>query len=418
MPPFPRTAAALLALAAVVALAAACGGGDGAGETLEERWARLDVAEPEVVFLGDWTDGERAAIVREVKSVQVAHAERFGVVTSDFTLYVSTERDLLNEPYQERYGRRAGDLPAWFTCGGFVAPPLIFIVVERCDEELRARGGPIAHEYFHVLQFHVGMVGGTGDMWPSWLAEGAAVYASAHHAEERGRWTVAWRREAARLEWSSLGVCFPVVCTGGMEASMEPGRFDTSHVEILRYEVSFLVVDWLVEQRGEEALMEFFRLGGGRHEFEQAFDMTLEEFGEGVDELWREVAPPFTSRVSGRVFDPEGRVSFAEVEPLMRVGDERIRLAGVRADGSGGFDFLAPDEGHTLGVFLKCPDGSPAAWVLAGEWGEDGFVADEDGDWERGGEGAKPLEGVYDRTGIVIELPETADALKEKHCDR
>ena len=409
-------AAALLALAAVVAFGAACGGGGEAEkETVEERWARLDVAEPEIVFLGDWTDGERAAITREMKGVQVAHAERFGVVTSEFTLYVSTERELLNEPYRERFGRRAANLPAWFTCGGFAGESVLFIVLERCDEEVRARGGPIAHEYFHVLQFHVGMVGGASGMWPAALAEGAAIYASAHHAEEQGRWTVAWRREAARLEWSALGVCFPVVCNAGMETMP---AYSDSLSEVLRYEVGFLVVDWLVEQRDEEALMEFFRLGGGRHEFEQAFDMTLEEFGEGVEALWREVAPPFTSRVSGSVLDPEGPVSYAEVEPLMRVGDERIVLTGVRADSGGAFDFFGPDEGHTLGVFLKCPDGSPAAWVLAGEWGEDGFVADEDGDWERGGEGAKPLEGVYDRTGIVIELPETEQALKEKHCDR
>ena len=38
-------------------------------ESVEERWARLEVAEPEVVFLGDLTEAEQAAITRELRMV-------------------------------------------------------------------------------------------------------------------------------------------------------------------------------------------------------------------------------------------------------------------------------------------------------------------------------------------------------------
>ena len=415
-----RVAVGLLALLAAVAFAGACGAGE---ETLEERWARLDVPEPEIVFLGDWTDGERAAITREVKSVQVAHAARFGVVTSEFTLYISTERELLVEPYRERSGRtvRQPGVPNWFTCGGFAWPPAIFIVLETCDEEEHAHGLSIAHQYFHVLQAHVGLldagqVFGSGGFWPNWLAEGAAVYASAHHAEEQGRWTVSWKRKAARLAWSSIGICFPGPCNKG---PLFPGDFVFAHDYYLAHDAGFLAVDWLVERKGEEALMEFFRLGGGRHEFEQAFGMTLDEFGEGIEELWRDVAPPFTNPLRGSVLDPEGNpVAYAVVEPVVWVEDERVVLGGDRANSQGAFDFNGPEDGLTLAVRLKCSDDSARLWVFAGELGEGGFVADEDGEWREGDEGARPFGRVENRTGIVITLPETEKALKEKHCDR
>jgi len=60
-----RMTLGLLALVSVAFIAAACGSGD---EALEERWERLEVSEPEIVFLGDFTDQERAAITREVRA--------------------------------------------------------------------------------------------------------------------------------------------------------------------------------------------------------------------------------------------------------------------------------------------------------------------------------------------------------------
>ena len=407
-------AASLLVLAATVVLAVACGSGD---ETLEERWTDLEVPEAEIVFLGDFTEAEQAAIRREVKSVQVAHAERFGEVTSEFTLYISTEFEALNAAYREwiapDFRQRSTELPRWFTCGGFAGREAIFISLATCAEEERERGGPIAHEYFHILQRDLGLIGGSENSWPNWLMEGSAEYAEAHYEEEQGRGTVSWRREAARLEWSAIRVCFPGPCNRSWPNFPDYTESDRS---VFRYEIGFLAVDWLVERKGEAALMEFFRLGGGRHEFEEAFGMTPEEFGEGMDKLWRKVAPPFKWRVTGKVLDPQGRpVAYAEVEPLVQVEDERIVLTGDRANSRGEFDFHAPDEGHTLGVFLKCPDGSRAYWAFAGEWGLEGFVADADGRFESDDEGAEPVAGKH-RTGIVIELPETREALSERHC--
>ena len=395
-------AASLLVLAATVVLAVACGSGD---ETLEERWTDLEVPEAEIVFLGDFTEAEQAAITREVKSVQVAFAERFDVVTSEFTLYISTDFDELNDVYREL--RRRGDgLPEWFTCSGFAFRHVLFIALEDCDDDSRAHGGPIAHEYFHVLQAHLGWVGGSRET--DWLLEGSAVYASAHYGEEHGRRTVSWWREAARLSWSGLG-----------DWLSGPDPLFGLDYQTYLYDVGFLAIDWLVERKGEEALVEFFRLGGGRHEFEKAFDMTLSDFFWAIEEYRREVAPPFEWRRAGKVVDPDGRaVRGARVGAVVRLEDKWVEAAGDETNAYGEFEFHGPGRGHVLSVSLTCPGGNQVRgpWVFAGGWGEDGFVVDEDGEWDDDEEGAEPFSEESHRTDILIELPETRAALSERHC--
>ena len=402
----PSASAGLLVLTVAAVCTAACGSGD---ETVEERWARLDVPEPEIVFLGDWTDEERAAISWEVKSVQVHHHERFGVVTSEFTLYISTERELLTEPYRERYGSdvRQSDLPAWFTCDGFIWAQAIFIVLETCDEDEKEYGGPIAHEYFHILQHHLGLVSPPhGDAWPNWLAEGSAIYASALYAEEQGRRTLTWRREVARLAWSGVGVGFFGEGWDSALGTLLNRTFPPG--------IGFLAAEWLVERRGEDALMEFFRLGGGRHEFEEAFGMSPDEFRVAFEKHRQEVAPPFTRRIAGQVVDAEGKaIREVWVSALVLVEDKTAEAVGERTGPYGEFEFNGPGSGYRLGVYLRCP----THWASLGEWGEEGFVVDSDGRWDEEDHGAKPFSREAHRTGIVIELPETEKALVEQHCN-
>jgi len=406
MTPTLEKVAGLLFVAGAMLLAGGCGSSPG---TAEERWTRLEVPEPDIVFLGDFSDEERAAIIREVKSIQVHHHERFGVVTSDFTLYVSTERELLTEPFHALLegNLRRPDLPDWLTCDGLTYPPVTLIALETCDEEVRKRGGPIAHEYFHILQHHVGMVSPAhGDMWPSWLAEGAAVYASTHHAEEQGRGTVAWRRQAARLAWSGVGLGF--FGEGFRNALV------TFPSPAMPRDAGFLAVEWLVERKGEEALMEYFRLGGGRHEFEEAFGMSPDEFRVAFEEHRQEVAPPFERRIAGQVVNPDGGpIRTAWVSVLVWLEGERVQVVGERTNPYGEFEFNGPGSGYALAVQLICPTRS----VVVGEWGEDGFVANEDGRWNKEDEGAKPFTREAHRTGMDLELPETEQALLDRHCE-
>ena len=205
-----------------------------------------------------------------------------------------------------------------------------------------------------------------------------------------------------------------------------PGSYDRDgdvltglDLRIRAYDVGFLAVDWLVERKGEAALMQFFRLGGGRHEFEEAFGMTPEEFGAGMEELWREVAPPFEWRVSGRVLDPQGRpVAYAKVEPLVQVEDERIVLTGDRANSRGEFDFHAPDEGHTLGVFLKCPDDSTNYLGLRRASGaRKASSPTTTAGLSRMPKGQSPWRGRSTAPASSSTLPQTQETLVERHCD-
>ena len=145
--------------------------------------------------------------------------------------------------------------------------------------------------------------------------------------------------------------------------------------------------------------------------------MTPGEFFEGMEGVRRDGAPSFEWQLRGRVLDSDGRpVSYAHIQFMMEVEDERVAVLGDRANGAGVFTVYGPDERHTLGVFLKCPDGSREYWVFAGEWGPGGFVADADGRFDSDDEGAEPVAGGRNRTGILIQLQETRKGLIEQHC--
>ena len=101
----------------------------------------------------------------------------------------------------------------------------------------------------------------------------------------------------------------------------------------------------------------------------------------------------------------------------MEVEGERIVVTGDRTSAIGEFWARSPDERHTLGIFLKCPTGSRTYWAFAGEWGEKGFVADEDGRYEPEGERAEPITGMH-RPTIDIVLPESRAALLERYCQK
>ena len=393
--------ASLVALAAALVVGVVLGlvlefGGSSEPDPWEERWADLGVSEAEFVFLGNFTGEEQKSIRRELKVAQVVFDEHFGAVTSDFTAYVSTDVDALNERLSQDAGPRV-----WFTCGGLAHRNAIAIVLEDCSPEWRALGGPLAHEYFHILQSVAGAFT-TAEGSFRWLTEGSAVYASALVADAAGRRPLTVRRQHSRLRWSSLGKLSAY--------SWDP------------YDVGFLATDWLVEQAGPKAVLEFFRLGGHRVAFESAFGMTLSEFRAALDLHRLEVAPPFEWRVEGTVLGPDGAPTEAmHVFAIVRTEVEAWPMAGDEADEEGRFEFAAPGGGYTLGVWLQCPrgDGVEGDWVYTGEWGADGFVADADGFVETGDEAAEPFAGGEgDRVGIIIELPETRESLIAEHCRR
>lgn len=378
----------------------------------EERWAELGVPEAEFVFLGDLTKREQAAIRAELRSAQVVFSEHFGAVRSDFTVYVGTDLDRLNERLAENHGP---DSAVWFTCGGIALPGAIAIVLEDCGPEIRARGGPMAHEYFHTLQGVTpsGMVGtaNRGGFPPvlfQQLVEGSAVYASAVHRERVGRWPLDAQLQGARLSWAALGAD---------PSYSELGRDDALSFV---YSGGLLAAEWLIARAGPEAVLKFFRTGAHRAAFQGAFGLSVDAFQIAIASHLLDVAPPFEWRIAGSVLDANDMPAEGiNLGPVVRIAGESW-LAGSHTTVQGGaFEFMGPGSEYALGVWLQCPD-TEDTWgraVLVGEFGEEGFVADDDGVYETGDDGAAAFEGEdRDRTDLLIRLPTTLAELTEEHC--
>ncbi len=364
------------------------------GDPWEERWPELGVDEVEFVFLGDLTSDEKKSIRRELRIAQVVFAEHFGAVSSDFTAYVSTDRDALNEHYARHVGEGTV-IP--FTCGGRAPRGAVFLILEGCPRNFRTFGGPLAHEYFHILQHEAGTLLSSLERELALTVEGSASYAQALVSDARGRIPLDVRREGLRLS----------LAAGAGSVYSDP------------YGVGLLGMDWLAEGAGPEAVLEFFRLGGHRAAFETAFGISPTSFHSSFEAYRRVVAPPFKWSVSGRVLGTDGTpVEGIEVLALVRI-EGVVWTAGTGETGpEGDFEFTVPGNGYTLGFFIQCPRDDILQWVYAGEWGAVGFVADRNGLLDQHERGARPFtDGERDRTGLVIELPETRESLVAKHCE-
>ncbi len=399
-------------LMAAVPLAFVLAFGPAPPPTVEERWRALGVPEPRVEFIGDFTKRERIAWMRELKDAQAFYAERFGAVASDFTAYFGDDLETLNAALAEV---RGNDWLIPFDCGGMAPAKTLFIILEGCSPEVREQGGPIAHEYFHIIQQDLlgrDLVAGGGTV-PIWISEGSAVYASALLAETRYPGLLSAMRDGARSEWSALGLPLP--------RAFDNTGYTEEGAGVLVYRVGFLAVEWLVERTSPRALMDYFRHGGGQPQFEAAFGMPWDEFHAAFEEHRVAVAPPYQWMNAGRVLGPGGEPleGIWVLTVMRRPGEIPLSAGDTHTDASGEFAFRGPGGQFTLGLVMTCPGGDRrfGSWVVIGEWGADGFVASEDGR-SPPAVGATPFAGAErDRTDLVITLPETPEALAARHCD-
>ncbi len=379
--------------------------------SLEDDWAKLGVEEVEFVFLGDLTPDEQASIRREMKAAQVLFAEHFGAVTSDFTAYISTDLALLNERILED----AGTTGLWFACGGIAYAGAIAIVLEGCLPEARALGGPLAHEYFHILQRNTNdeIVGtaNPGAFPPDLrhqLVEGSATYAAALYDESQGRRSMAVRLQGARLAWSGLGP--------------HPSAYDLGERDqyLYFYEGGLLLADWLIQRAGPESILAFFRTGAHRAAFQEAFGLSASRAARELSAHLFEVAPPFQWRVEGVLLDAnEAPIVNAVIGMRVQVAGEFFALGATRTGPDGAFAMPSPGSDYALAVLFQCPetDTGPGGFVVLGEQGKDSFVPDDDGLLDDSDERVAPFDGeATDRTDLTIRIPATTAALTERHC--
>lgn len=361
----------------------------------QARWLQQGWAQPRVVLLDDVAVEERAALRAGWESAQRFQAQHFGVITSDFTVYIGEHYTSIAGSYREAFGR---DIPSHQCATAWGRA--VFIVLSTCTNS------PFAHEYFHIVQQHLS----THDYreTPEWLYEGSAEYVEQLQIQSLGvpqhyRAEVPRdRRQTDYLLWSTLGR--PL--TDHADESL-----DSSQRLTLNYGVGFLAVERLVDEAGRGALIDYFRLlasVGWRAAFSQAFGMSVDAFYAAFEAHRLEVAPPFDRRIQGTVHGSDGRpVEGVQVLAAVRVeGDPTPQVVGRGLTNQHGtFDFTGPGNDYFLVLWAQC---APRPSIVGGYGGE-GFTTD----WRN----TPPFTGDdEDRTGIIIELPVTLAEFESRYC--
>ena len=246
----------------------------------DASWWQSATAETEFEFEEPLHPETESALRGEVAGVLAFFYENYGLEPVD--LLVTTVRDL------------STGANAWvgeITVGGQVY-------------NLPEPDFPIAHEYFHVLQFHWAQGPANFFELPNWLIEGTAVYAEdVYHRERLG-----WTGGGIRAHWWQRA-------TGSSVESLPLGHWVFDHgwqgdeAVYVGYYVGALATDWLVRRAAalstgtpfapleppemvagpdHNAHLEFFRLlpasASWEEAFEAAFGIAVDDFYEAFEE--------------------------------------------------------------------------------------------------------------------------------------
>ncbi len=358
------------------------------------RWLQPGWVQPEVLLLEDVPAEEHSAIRAGWEAAQRFQAERYGVITSEFTAYVGEHYASIADSYRAHFG---ADIP--FQQCATAGRKAIFIILSTCINS------PFAHEYFHIVQQDLSANDYRGT--PAWLYEGSADYIEHHQIQVLGvpqhyRTVVPQSlRERNRVSWSA--VARPL--TDYADQSLEYSKRRT-----LIYAVGFLAIERLVDEAGHESLVDYFgsltSTGSWEESFLQAFGVSVDTFYADFEEHRLEVAPPLDWQIQGVVRSSDGEpVGGVELIALLHVdGDVQVTAWGS-TDAGGTFDFPGPGTDYSLTIRALC---DPYPLVVGGFGGEGFHSSFLD---------ARPYTGAeQNRTGIVIELPMTLAEFESRYC--
>jgi hypothetical protein len=134
-----------------------------------------------------------------------------------------------------------------------------------------------AHEYYHVLQFHLSQGKSTGATMALWLKEGSAEYIARKLAEAHGYPMFESFKQQALADAHSTSLHL-----ADLEGSEAYANF--AH---LYGGLGFSAVDQLVTQHGEAALFEFWKdlskSADWHSAFQSAFGLTVDAFYKGFE---------------------------------------------------------------------------------------------------------------------------------------
>ena len=379
-----------------------------------------------VEFYGSFSEDQRtryeAEIRRWFENVATFYANRFGLVSGDLTIHLTTR----DAPEDVGFAYGSGVL-------SLRQHRIEPVVVEQeggsvtWEAEELAFLTPLAHEYVHALQETTGILDG-----PLWIQEGMAWYLDALHEQAQDVPPVVvgepddpavfdaqarhFFKSREYLWWQARKSTVPL-------RDMESGQW--------HWGVGYLAVEQLVARASEDALFDFYRLlpaaSSWQEAFSSTFGLTVEAFYEEFA-AWRAVEVPPPSYWSGVILGPDGDpVQDVPLRwaPSVGAGVEGFQGVTVRALRSvvgdmdawttapvvragwareeGGTFRMPADPGLTvLKLDIECDEGQPL---------EVGFV-DEAGGLTRDPDEARQyvigLEGV---SGIEVRLPRTPEEL-------
>ena len=233
--------------------------------TSDARWWQSGSAPPPVVFLGEFTDEERAEIGGWMDSARAVFAERWSV-EAPITVYVG-DRESVTSTYRRLRGSK---LPTW-TCGD--SGRRIIFLWDCIDERSHA------HAYFHAIQSHLERPRSANA--PTWLVEGSAEYAASAYLG-----VLSGTRTASEQVTEDI-----------LRALLNPGIYDLPALDEIEgysafhslrgvpgHRLGFVAVDWLVQQSADASIIDFFKMLAKVRRWQEVFEPA---FGITVDDFYR-----------------------------------------------------------------------------------------------------------------------------------
>ena len=313
------------------------------------------------------------------------YADRYGVEAPAFALYIGADV----EAVRAVYGAIGAGSPETFRAGGRVAHvgggiDALFIAGSFVSGDVPAHKLLLAHEYFHVLQRHLrDFAPGP----PPWLVEGSAHYSALLYVSDEGIMPYDVDRRNVIAFAAGLDIPFRDLDDDLAQWREQAGA---------GYNAGVLASEWLANEAGESAYIDFWRLLATKttwqEAFSAAFGISVNEFHDAFEKHTTDLFADL-QRIEGVVLGPDG-------EPLIGVGVEawhggRVGSTPAETRAQGAFVVRVWDGTYHLLIY---PDRSSrtqfAGWLedgggLTAECDEAAIVA---------------VEGT-DVTGIVIRLP-------------
>ena len=309
----------------------------------EARWWQSGTERTDFVFRGDVSTQRQFELRNEMERVVAFFAERYAIEPPEFVVVAdSTQTRAAASDWRIRIG------------GPSIANPFV--------------GSTLAHEYFHVLQWHLSQGDRRGA--PLWVIEGTATYAGTLY--DLARWGEA---EAQFGWWWSPSRRIPTPLRDLSESSWPNPE----------YPLGALATDWLArwsvadgsnerfsppEPGGpivgveDDTYVDFFRLLPSAETweaaFEEAFGIALDDFYEAFEEYRAAYGPPLeTPHLADDVDKPilvfAGEIP-AETVARIQAEFEIVRTLFVERLGSGPADytvFVAADWPAAASVYRR-----------------------------------------------------------------